>query len=112
MPWTVLTERERARHRAREASERARGACEATIHSLIATTSALLRRRGTEDMAQVSRLITGAGHCVPCIGLITGLDARRVYGALERLKAETNVRLVSGVCGRCARKTTLHVIEP
>jgi hypothetical protein len=70
-----------------------------------------MRRRGSEDMTLVSALIVGAGHCVPCIGRITNLDARRIYTAIERLREETNVQLVSGRCTRCARTTTVHVIE-
>ena len=112
MPWTVLTGLEETRKRARESSDRTRGACHDTIASLIAQTSALLRRRGTEDMAAVSALITGRGHCVPCITLLTNLDARRVYAAIERLRAETNLRLLSERCTRCGRVTTVHLIQP
>lgn len=110
MPWTVLIELERARKRARESSDRTQGACHDTIASLITHTSALLRRRGSEDMAIVSALIAGAGHCVPCISLVTNLDARRIYTALERLKEDTNVRLLFGTCTRCRRVTTVHAV--
>lgn len=112
MPWTVLTELEHARRRARESSDRTKGACQETIASLITQTGALLRRRGTEDMATVSALISGQPHCVPCIALITHLDARRIYAALERLKADANLQLLSARCTRCARTTTVHVIQP
>jgi len=112
MPWTVFTELERARHQAREASDRTRGACHDTVASLISQTSALLRRRSSDDMAVVSALITGAGHCVPCIGIVTNLDARRIYAALERLKQMTNVELLFDRCTRCSRLTTVHVIQP
>ena len=77
----------------------------------VATNHALLRRRGNEDMATVGALITGQPHCVPCIGILTQLDARAVYAALERLKASVNVELQSGRCTRCARTTTVHVIQ-
>jgi hypothetical protein len=112
MPWTVLTELERARHQARESSDRTRGACHDTVASLISQTSALLRRRSSEDIAMVSALVTDAGHCVPCISLVTNLDARRVYAALERLKQTTNVELLFRPCTRCTRLTTVHVIQP
>jgi hypothetical protein len=112
MPWTVLTELERARHRARESSGRIPGACHDTIASLIAQTSALLRRRNTEDMATIAALITGQGYCVPCIAMLTSLDARRIYAALERLREDTNLRLVSDRCTRCGRTTTINIIQP
>ena len=111
MPWTVLAGLDDARRRARESSDRVPGACQDSIASLIGQTSALLRRHSTEDMAAVAALITGHPHCVPCIGLLTDLDARRVYAALERLKTHTNVELVSGRCTRCGRSTTVHVVR-
>ena len=111
MPWFVLDGLEAARRRARESTDRTPGACQETIATLITQTSALLRRRGNEDMATVGALITGQPHCVPCIGILTQLDARAVYAALERLKASVNVELKSGRCTRCARATTVHVIQ-
>ena len=111
MPWTVLTGLDDARRRARESSDRVPGACQDSIATLIGQTSALLRRHGTEDMAVIVALITGHAHCVPCIGLRTDLDARRVYAALERLKTQTNVELVSARCTRCGRATTVHLIR-
>jgi hypothetical protein len=110
MPWSVLTGLDVARRRARESSDRIPGACQESIASLVTRTSALLRRRGTEDMAAVAALVTGRGHCAPCIGLLTDLDARRVYAALERLKSSTNLELVSARCTRCGRATTVHII--
>jgi hypothetical protein len=110
MPWTVFVELERLRKRARSRDSRAQGTCGDTIEAVIAQTSALLRRRGSEDVATVSALITGAPYCVPCISIVTNLDARRIYVALERLRAEVNVRLVSDICTRCRRTTTVHVI--
>ena len=112
MPWTVLIGLEQERRRARESSDRTRGACQETIHTLLTQTSAVVRRRGTEDMAVVSALIAGTPHCVPCITLITGLHAQRIYAALERLKADINLQLRSERCTRCARTTMVHVIEP
>jgi hypothetical protein len=111
MPWSVLAGLDAARRRARESSDRVPGACQESIDGLIGQASALQRRHNTEDMAAVAALITGQAHCVPCIGLLTDLDARRVYAALERLKAHTNVELVSGQCTRCGRSTTVHVIR-
>jgi hypothetical protein len=111
MPWNVLSGLEAARRRAREASDRTPGACRETVGSVIVQTSALLRRRGTEDTAAVAALIAGRPHCVPCIGLLTDLDARRVYAALERLKADANLQLVSTTCTRCGRTTTAHVLQ-
>ena len=112
MPWTVLNELEAARRRARESSDRVRGACHDTVDGVITQTSALLRRRGTDDMATVASLILGDPHCVPCLSRLTNLDARRVYTALERLKASVFVELVSDTCRGCARATTVHVIRP
>jgi hypothetical protein len=112
MPWSVLPELERARRHARESSDRIPGACHDTIASLITQASALARRRGTDDMATVAALITDSPHCVPCITLITQLDARRVYTALERLRMNVNVQLLSARCVRCARATTVHAIQP
>ena len=111
MPWTVLDGLEALRRRARESSDRIPGASHESIASVIVQTSSLLRRRGTEDMAAVSALITGAPHCVPCIVLLTDLDARRVYAALERLKAHANLQLLSEACTRCRRTTTVHVLQ-
>ena len=91
--------------------DRRRGACHDSIDALITQASATLRRRGTDDMAEITRLITGAAHCVPCISLITGRDARGIYVALERLNAEVNVKLVRSRCGRCARGTTVYLID-
>src|SRR5437667_3617195 len=111
MPWFVLNGLEAERRRARESTDRTPGSCQETIANLITQTGALLRRRGSEDMATVAALITGAPHCVPCISLLTQLDARGVYAALERLKASVNVELLSARCTRCARTTTVHVIQ-
>ena len=111
MPWSVLSGLEDVGCRARESTERTRGSCQETIASLITQTGALLRRRSSEDMAVVAALITSHPHCVPCIGLLTQLDARGVYNALERVKAATNLQLISGRCTRCARTTTVHVIQ-
>jgi len=111
MPWSIFDAPDASRCRARESTDRNRGSCHETIASLITQTSALLRRRNTEDMAIVAALITGRPHCVPCIGLVTQLDARGVYAALERLKATVNVELVSGRCTRCVRTTTAHTIQ-
>jgi len=110
MPWSVLNGLEAARRRARESTDRTPGSCQETVANLITQTGALLRRRNSEEMAIVSALITGAPHCVPCISLLTELDARGVYTALERLKAAVNVQLLSSRCTRCARTTTVHVI--
>ncbi len=111
MPWSVLPGVELTRRRARGSSDRVPGTCHQTIDTLIAQTSALLRRRSSEDVALVSALIMGAPHCVPCISLLTHLEARAVYAALERLKASVNVQLVSTQCTRCRRMTTTHVIQ-
>jgi hypothetical protein len=108
MPWFVLPERERKR--AHETVDRIPGSCHDTIEAVLVHTSALLRRRGSEEVALVAALITNAPHCVPCITLITHLDARPVYVALERLKTEANVRLAVGTCRRCGRQTTVHMI--
>ena len=110
MPWSVLTELDRTRRRAREPGDRVQGACRQTVTAFIDQASALLRRRDADDRGTVCALITGALYCVPCISMVTQLDARRVYAALERLKAETNVRLHSGRCSRCHRETTVHTI--
>ena len=109
MPWAMLTGGEPVR-RLREPSRRTPGGCHDTIDTVIVHASALLRRRNSEDMAAVAAVVTNAAHCVPCIGLITGLDARRVYAALEHLKATAAARLVSGRCDHCQRATTVHVI--
>ena len=111
MPWTVLEGLEALRRRARETADRIPGACHDSIASIVVQSSSLLRRRGTEDMAAVAALITGSPHCVPCIVLLTDLDARRVYAALERLKADVNLHLLSGTCARCQRTTTVHVLQ-
>src|ERR1051325_8928571 len=111
MPWFVLPEIEAVRRRARESTDRTPGSCQQTIADLITQTGALQRRRNTEDMALVAALITGAPHCVPCISLVTQLDARGVYAALERHKASVNVQLLSTRCTRCARVTTAHIIQ-
>jgi hypothetical protein len=111
MPWSVLAGLEAARQRARESSDRIPGACQDTVATVLVQTSALLRRRGTQDMAAVAALIRGHAHCVPCIGILTNLDARRVYAALEGLKAAVHVELLSGSCTRCGRATTVHVIQ-
>ena len=60
-------------------------------------------------MSTVAALITNTPYCVPCMTLLTHLDARRIYAALERLKTDGRARLVSGTCTRCARATTVHV---
>ena len=111
MPWNVLSGLDAARRRARGASERTPGACRQTAASVITQASALLRRRSTEDMAAVAAVITGRPHCVPCIGVLTDRDARRVYAALERLKSDANLQLVSTTCTRCRRTTTAHVLQ-
>ena len=111
MPWTVLPANdEQARRRIHEPPRRAlpRGD---TIEAVLVQTSALLRRHQSEDMSAISAKITGAPHCVPCLSLVTKLDARRIYAALERLKAQLNVRLVWGRCTQCGRTTTAQVIE-
>ena len=110
MPWTILTGLEQARKRTREPGERLQGACRETVTAFIEQTSALLRRRNSDDLAAVAALITGGRYCVPCVSMITHLDARRVYAALERLKANANVRLVSARCEHCLRETTVHTI--
>jgi hypothetical protein len=109
MPWIVPQQSERARNRMRESTDRLQGACRDTIEAVIVQASALLRRRGSEDLGLVAALIRNAPHCAPCIMLLTSLDARRVYAALERLKSEAKARLVSGRCSRCQRTTTVHV---
>ena len=109
MPWTVPSPIERARNRMRESSDRLQGACRDTIEAVIVQASALLRRRSSEDLGMVAALIRNAPHCAPCIMLLTNLDARRVYAALERLKSEAKARLESGRCTRCVRMTTVHV---
>jgi uncharacterized protein with PIN domain len=96
--------------RAREGRERQPGACRESAAAFIEQTSALLRRRTSEDMLAVANLIRDAAHCVPCIAVVTHLDARRIYTALEQLKAEANVRLVFDRCPRCSRTTTAHMI--
>jgi len=110
MPWTVLPEPELLRMRAREGTERQPGACRETVAALIEHTGAMLRRRTSEDMLTVASLIREAPHCVPCIAVVTHLDARRIYTALEQLKTEANVRLVFDKCRRCGRTTTAHMI--
>jgi hypothetical protein len=106
VPWTVFADLERLRHRARElAASRA-------VAAVVSDSTDVIRRRNTEDMAAVSRLITGAAHCVPCITLITNLDARRVYAALEQLKATAPVLLVHDRCTRCRRTTMAHLMGP
>ncbi|MBM3221547.1 MAG: hypothetical protein FJZ38_23230 [Candidatus Rokubacteria bacterium] len=111
MPWSVLSGLDTARRRARESGDRVAGACQDTVATVLIQTSALLRRRGTEDMAAIAALIRAEPHCVPCIGIVTDLDARRVYAALERLKASVQIELVSGRCTRCGRTTTVHTIQ-
>jgi hypothetical protein len=110
MPWTVLTDLELARRRARQSNDRLPGVCRTSIDSMLQQASAVLRRRDNGDLAAVAALITGRPHCVPCISLVTELDSRRVYAALERLKRDTNVELVRAACTRCRRLTTVHVI--
>ena len=110
MPWTVLPGIERARPFTHETTGRIKGTCRDTIEAVIIQASALLRRRSSQDVIAVAAVITNAPHCVPCLTLLTHLDARRVYAALEQLKAEARARLVRGICRRCARSTTVHVI--
>jgi hypothetical protein len=111
MPWTVLASIDQWRHRRRALRDRTQGACHDGIDALITRAGATLRRRGTEDMAAIAQLLNEAAHCVPCISLTTGLDARRIYAALERLNAEINVELLRSTCGRCTRATTVYLIR-
>jgi hypothetical protein len=111
MPWTVLSsEVEQARQRRREAGGRVPGTCHDTIDAVMTQASAVLRRRSSEDVSTVAGVITNAPHCVPCIALLTHLDARRIYAALEHLKASANARLISAECRHCHRTTTVHVM--
>jgi hypothetical protein len=110
MPWTVVGALEQARQQAREPGNRLPGACQETLAGIIEQTGAMLRRRNSEDMAAVSALLTDRRYCVPCLSIMTELDARRVYAAIERLKATANARLVSGCCERCRRETTVHTL--
>jgi hypothetical protein len=110
MPWAILSDVERARQQLRDAGCRVPGTCHATVDNVVTQTSAVLRRRSSEDVGIVAALITNAPHCVPCIALITRLDARRIYAALEHLKTRNHVRLVSTECRQCRRTTTAHVI--
>jgi len=109
MRWTVLPPFGAVRSHAHGGRDHTRGVCSDTVDAVIVQTSAVLRRRGSEDVVAVAALITSAPHCVPCLTLLTHLDARRVYAALERLKSDGKARLVSGTCNRCQRRTTVHV---
>ena len=109
MPWTVLPQIDSARKHTHDTPDRIQGSCHDVVDAVVVQTSALLRRRGSEDMSTVAALITNTPHCVPCMTLLTPLDARRIYAALERLKADGRARLVSGTCARCTRATTVHV---
>ena len=111
MPWTVLpADVERANKNLHDSYTRASRSCHDTIEAVVVQTSALLRRRQSEDLSTIAALLANGAHCVPCLSLLTHLDARRVYAALERLKAQANVRLVSGICTHCKRSTTVHEI--
>ncbi|HYE91754.1 MAG TPA: hypothetical protein VEA38_12070 [Terriglobales bacterium] len=110
MPWTVFGGLEHDRRNARAPGDRIQGACHDTIEALLQQTSALLRRRNSDDVTAVAVLLSGAPHCVPCIALVTSLDARRIYVALDRLKGTVNVELVAGRCRRCARETTVYAL--
>jgi hypothetical protein len=112
MPWTILAGIDVARRRARVQGDRLQGCCRTGIDVIAIEASALLRRRASEDMAMIAALITDGPHCVPCIALLTHLDARRIYTALEQLKAQASARLVSGQCTHCRRSTTVHTITP
>ena len=109
MPWTVLPHTGPTGRRAHDTTDRVQGGCRDTIEAVFRQTSAVLRRRNSEDVSVVAALIVRP-HCVPCITVLTHLDARRTYAALEQLKVDANVRLVLGVCARCVRTTTVHVI--
>src|ERR1043166_7909668 len=109
MPWTVLPPTDWRRPHPHDTRDHTRGTCADLVDAVLVQTSALLRRRGSEDVSAVGALIVSAPHCVPCLTLLTDLDARRVYAALERLKGEGRARLVSGTCARCRRATTVHV---
>ena len=111
MPWAVLNQIEQVRQRLREPSGRMPGTCQDTLDIVMSQASAILRRRSSEDVATVAAVIRNAPHCAPCLTLLTGLDARRVYAALEHLKATANARLISAECGHCHRTTTVHVIR-
>src|SRR5262245_28012614 len=108
MPWSVLPPTDWRRPRPHDSRDHAPGSCSDIVDVVLVQTSALLRRRGSEDVLAVGGLITRIPHCVPCLTLLTDLDARRVYAALERLKADGRARLVSGTCARCRRSTTVH----
>ena len=109
MPWTPETAIGSAR-RLSEVSGRTPGTCHDTIDAVLVQASALLRRRSSEDMATVAAIITNAPHCVPCIALLTRLDARRIYAALEHLKSTAHARLIAAECRQCHRATTVHLI--
>jgi hypothetical protein len=111
MPWFVLPALDEHRMRHRESSQRSTGTCRDAVDTLLVQASAMLRRRGSEDMATIAALIDGAPHCVPCVSLLTRLDARRIYAAIERLKADNSVHVDTRVCTRCLRTTMVHTIE-
>ncbi len=45
-----------------------------------------------------------------CTSLITELDVRQIYAAIERLNMQRGVHLRTDRCARCARTTTVHAI--
>jgi hypothetical protein len=110
MPWAILVDVGRARQHLRDAGSRVPGTCHDTLDNVMTQASAVLRRRSSEDVGTVAAVITNAPHCVPCISLVTRLDARRIYAALEQLKTSNHVRLISTECRQCRRATTAHVI--
>ena len=65
MPWFVLPAIDEHRMRLRESSQRSTGISRDAVDTLLVQASAILRRRGTEDMATIAALIDGAPHCVP-----------------------------------------------
>ena len=104
MPWSVF-DRGTVRHRAQRG--RLVGAC---VETLLAETGAALRRRRSEDVARVAELLSADRYCVPCLTILTGLDARTVYHAIQQLRVAINVALIRDQCGRCTRTTTIHTI--
>ena len=63
MPWTVFAPIDQCRQLRRTLPARLPGACHDAVGAVLVHASATLRRRNTDDMADIARLIKGAPHC-------------------------------------------------